>query len=306
MGKPDALDRLAQGLVVLAALVAFANGLFMLVRPLDWYQAVPNVPLTGPFNAHFVRDIGAAYLAAVAMLGWAVVDLRGRWLGLVTGGLWLALHGGIHIYEVSVGICGPAVFLGDVPGVLGPPLLIFAALGLMLARQRIVPQGLPRAIVVPAIKALGDSDYVDEIAAAPGHALDRYLGFVAATAHRHAAPADLFHAARIGATMAEDCGSCTMICARAALADGLDRATINLMLGGGKGLTPDLATAFAFGQAIASQSVEAAALGDVIEAGHGRVVRLELAMAAALVRGYPALKRGLGLSQSCAATRLQL
>ena len=306
MGKPDALDRVAQGLVLLAAIVAFANGLFMLVWPLDWYHAVPNVPLTGPFNPHFVRDIGAAYVAAAVMLGWAVGDLRGRWLGLVTGGLWLALHGGIHVYEVSVGICGPGVFLNDVPGVLGPPLLVLVALGLMLGRQRIVPQGLPRAIIVPAIKALGDADYIDEIAAAPGHALDRYLGFVAATAHRHAAPVALFHAARIGATMAEDCGGCTMICARAALADGIERATVNLMLRGGEGLAPDLATAFAFGQAIASQSLDATSLGDKIETDHGRIVRLELAMAAALVRGYPALKRGLGLSQSCAATPLQI
>lgn len=306
MGKPDALDRVAQGMVLLAALATFANGLFMLIRPLDWYQAVPNVPLTGPFNEHFVRDIGAAYLAAAAMLGWSVGDLRGRWLGLVTGALWLALHGGIHVYEVSVGICGTGVFLSDAPAVLGPPLMVLAALGLMLARRRIVPQGLPSVVVVPAIKALGDGDYIDDIAAAPGPALDRYLGFVAATGHRHAAPVALFHAARIGATLAEDCGGCAMVCARAAIADGIDRSTVNLMLGGGAGLATDLAAAFDFGRAIATQSVDAAALGDAIEAEHGRIVRLELAMAASLVRGFPGLKRGLGLSQSCAAIPLQL
>ncbi|WP_374130407.1 hypothetical protein [Sphingomonas sp. 28-62-20] len=306
MGRPDALDRVAQVLVLIAALAALANGLFMLIWPLDWYQSVPNVPLTGPFNPHFVRDIGAAYLATAMMLGWAVGDLRGRWLGVVTGGLWLALHGGIHIYEVSVGICGTGVFLADAPGVLGPPVLVMTALGVLFGRQRIVPQGLPRAIVVPAIKRLGDGAYIDEIAAAPGHALDRYLGFVSATAHRHAAPIALFHATRIGAIMAEDCGGCTMVCATAALDDGLDRAIVNLMLGGGEGLPADAAMAFNFGRAIAIQSADAAPLGEAIEAGHGRIVRLELAMAAALVRGYPGLKRGLGLLQHCAVTRLQV
>jgi len=44
----------------------------------------------------------------------------------------------------------------------------------------------------------------------------------------------------------------------------------------------------------------------MIEAAYGRVVRLELAMTAALVRGYPGLKRGMGYAQSCALTRLQV
>jgi len=68
----------------------------------------------------------------------------------------------------------------------------------------------------------------------------------------------------------------------------------------------DLGIAFRFGQAIATQSAAAAELGDMIEAAYGRVVRLELAMTAALVRGYPGLKRGMGYAQSCALTRLQV
>lgn len=135
MGKADALDRVAQLLVALAGLVALANGAFMLVSPLDWYGFVPTVRFTGPYNGHFVRDIGAAYLACGLMLGWALPDLRARRLGLVAGGLWLAIHAFIHIYEVSVGICGPGIFWSDAPGVLGPPLLIAAAL--LIVRRRV-------------------------------------------------------------------------------------------------------------------------------------------------------------------------
>jgi hypothetical protein len=304
MGKPDALDRVAQLLVALAALVALANGLFMLVNPLAWYGFLPTVRFTGPYNPHFVRDIGAAYLASGSMLGWASPDLRGRWLGAAAGGLWLALHAGIHVYEVSVGICGPGVFWSDAPGVIGPPLLILAALGVLIARSRITPAGLPRAIILPVLTRMGDGDYIAELAGAPGHAFDRFLGFMPASAHRHEAPPALFHAARIGAVLAEDCGACAMIAARAALVDGVDRETVNtLFAGAGEG---DLGTAFRFGQAIATQSAEAAALGDAIEATQGRVVRLELAMTASLVRGYPGIKRGMGYAQSCALTRLQV
>jgi hypothetical protein len=64
--------------------------------------------------------------------------------------------------------------------------------------------------------------------------------------------------------------------------------------------------AFEFGQSIARHSIDAAALGEQIETEFGRNVRLELAMTAALVRSYPALKRGLGLNQACALTKLSV
>src|SRR3546814_12769552 len=54
--KPDALDRLAQLLMLIAAVTTIANGLFMLVKPLDWYVFVPTVVTTGPPNAHFIRS----------------------------------------------------------------------------------------------------------------------------------------------------------------------------------------------------------------------------------------------------------
>lgn len=46
-----------------------ANGLFMLISPANWYFAVPGVTTTGPFNQHFLGDIGLIFLlVAVAML----------------------------------------------------------------------------------------------------------------------------------------------------------------------------------------------------------------------------------------------
>ena len=52
-------DRWLSGLM---GLLFTANGLAMLAVPLTWYDAVPGVPATGPFNSHFIRDIGAIYL----------------------------------------------------------------------------------------------------------------------------------------------------------------------------------------------------------------------------------------------------
>ncbi|HWU12376.1 MAG TPA: hypothetical protein VN157_00020, partial [Caulobacter sp.] len=64
---------------ILPTLLAI-NGAVMLLVPAWWYPRVPGVIETGPMNDHFVRDVGAAYLACALALGWALKD-RERGLG---------------------------------------------------------------------------------------------------------------------------------------------------------------------------------------------------------------------------------
>ncbi len=307
MGKDNSLDRIAQFLVALAALICLANGAFMLRDPYGWYQVLRTVKFTGPPNQHFIRDIGLAYLACAAMLGFAAINLRMRWLAAFAGSLWLAMHGGLHVWEVLTGICATGRFYADAPAVLGPPLLIWAGLGILIARQRIAPAGTPDFGYLRVVeqRTRGESEYIREIAAAPGGALEKFKHLQPATFHRHEAPADVFHMARMGATLVEDCGPCALTCAEIALSDGIERDLINRALAADP---PEgvLKRAFAFGAAIAQQSGETFALGDAIEAELGRTVRLELAMTSATVRSYPAMKRGLGLTQSCSVTKLEV
>ena len=135
--KPDSLDRLVQLLLLVAAVTTIANGAFMLAKPLDWYVFVPTVVTTGPPNAHFIRDIGLAYLGSGLILLYATADPARRWRAAFVGGLWLTLHGLLHISEVAAGICGPATFWADAPAVLGQPALVIAALAILKLRARI-------------------------------------------------------------------------------------------------------------------------------------------------------------------------
>ena len=135
--KYDALDRLVQILLLIAAVTTIANGIFMLVKPLDWYVFVPTVVTTGPHNAHFIRDIGLAYIGSGLILLYAAANPVRRWRAAVVGGLWLTFHGLLHIYEVAAGICGPATFWADAPAVLGQPALVIVALALLKVRKRI-------------------------------------------------------------------------------------------------------------------------------------------------------------------------
>ncbi|WP_197709640.1 hypothetical protein [Sphingopyxis lindanitolerans] len=135
--RPDTLDRLVQLLLLIAAVTTIANGVFMLAKPLDWYVFVPTVVTTGPPNAHFIRDIGLAYLGSGLILLYAALDPVRHWRAAVVGGLWLALHGLLHIYEVAAGICGPATFWADAPAVIGQPALVIAAIAILRMRKRI-------------------------------------------------------------------------------------------------------------------------------------------------------------------------
>jgi hypothetical protein len=102
---------------------ALANGLFMLLAPSAWYFAVPGVTTTGPFNQHFIRDIGFVFLfiGAAFVIGAARVHLRVALWAAATA--WLTAHALFHFWEVAVGICAPAALPRDFPGVTLPAVL---------------------------------------------------------------------------------------------------------------------------------------------------------------------------------------
>ncbi len=53
-----------RALAALTALFNVANGVWMLLAGSSWYATIPGVSHTGPYNPHFVQDIGAAFLVA--------------------------------------------------------------------------------------------------------------------------------------------------------------------------------------------------------------------------------------------------
>jgi hypothetical protein len=94
------MKRIVAGLL---AVMMGANGAVMMVAGLWWYHAVPGVTQTGPYNPHFVKDIGAAYLVVAGALAWrAVRPLAGQG-ALVAAAVFLGLHAGIHVVDASCG-----------------------------------------------------------------------------------------------------------------------------------------------------------------------------------------------------------
>ena len=114
---------LCLGLAVLLGIALEANGVFMLVSPDNWYLAVPGVTSTGPFNQHFLRDIGLIFvlMGGAFLVGAARPQFRVLLWAAPT--VWLSGHALFHFWEVAVGICSPAVLPRDFPAVTLPAII---------------------------------------------------------------------------------------------------------------------------------------------------------------------------------------
>jgi len=125
---------------------AIANGLFMLIDPERWYLAVPGVTTTGPFNQHFVRDIGLIFLflGGAFLLGAARPELRVPFWAAAS--IWLSGHALFHFWEVAVGICGPSALARDFPAVTLP-----AVVGVIITLWAIIDARQPAVIVAGRI-----------------------------------------------------------------------------------------------------------------------------------------------------------
>jgi hypothetical protein len=117
---------LARVVCLILAVGLVANGLAMLFAGTWWYGVVPGVVATGPFNPHFVRDIGAAYLVVAGGLGWFAARPEQGWAALVAAAAFLTLHAAVHVFDAVCGTRPLADVARDLAGVYLPALVAFA------------------------------------------------------------------------------------------------------------------------------------------------------------------------------------
>lgn len=85
-----------RGIAGLIGLMTLGNGGIMLADGAGWYAGVPGVTETGPYNPHFVADIGLAFIVA----GTALLARAWRpawWPAGVVGAAYLVAHAGLHL-----------------------------------------------------------------------------------------------------------------------------------------------------------------------------------------------------------------
>jgi hypothetical protein len=109
-------------LAAILAVFNLANGLAMLLASSLWWNSVPGVGDTGPFNPHLVRDVGAAFLIAGLALG-ARAWRPAYWPAAVAAAAFLAAHAAIHLVMIAGGHDHHAA--ADIATVIVPAALAF-------------------------------------------------------------------------------------------------------------------------------------------------------------------------------------
>jgi Ca2+/Na+ antiporter len=93
-------------LAILMALGA-VTGLWAYVAPHHWYENFPGMgmrwlPVFGPYNEHFAKDVGAMFLALAALTVMTFVLVGNQTLLRVTGVVWLVFNTLHCTYHLSM------------------------------------------------------------------------------------------------------------------------------------------------------------------------------------------------------------
>lgn len=126
-------------LLALLGLFHLINGLWMLLAPESWYAAVPGVTLEGPFNHHFVGDIGFAFIASGAGMMMALRSGNTAATLARAGATWPTLHACFHVWEwITNALPGDMQILVST----GIGVIVISFLGFALAWIRAKQEGV--------------------------------------------------------------------------------------------------------------------------------------------------------------------
>jgi alkylhydroperoxidase family enzyme len=159
-----------------------------------------------------------------------------------------------------------------------------------------------------AERQLGESiDYARHILRVSLRAFLRYARFLSVAGYRRALPRNVMHVAQLVAVRDEDCGNCVQIGLNVARADGVPVDQLQAVLDQRPdALPPELADAYRFAEAVVTANGRDAEYRERIRARYGEEALVEFALAMASCRTFPVVKRALGYSTSCNATRFRL
>ena len=152
-----------------------------------------------------------------------------------------------------------------------------------------------------------DASYMRELIDTDPAAFFAFSGVSRMAGYRKGAPREALAAARLVATLTEDCGPCTQIVVTMAEEEGVPPAVLKAALTGDEvGMGPDAALAWRFGRASLARDMEAAdPLRDEIVRRWGRKGLAAIALALASARVFPSVKYALGFGKACSKVQVK-
>jgi hypothetical protein len=150
-----------------------------------------------------------------------------------------------------------------------------------------------------------DASYLREILDASRRAFWRVSRLQALAGHREEVPAGPWYAAKLVATMLEDCGPCTQLVADMAEREGVAPPVIGAVVAGREeGMPAEVALGYRFARAVLARHPDADQLRDEVVRRWGRRGLVSLALGITGSRMYPTLKYALGHGRACSAVRI--
>ena len=145
-----------------------------------------------------------------------------------------------------------------------------------------------------------DMGYAHRMLRASRAAFLRFAIFTRGAQHRDGVPLAPWFAARLAATLYEDCGPCTQLVLRMAEDAGVATTTLRAIVEGDEAaLDAETLLALRFARAVLARSPECATLHDEACRRWGERGVVSLALIIANTRVYPTLKRALGYAHAC-------
>ncbi len=150
-----------------------------------------------------------------------------------------------------------------------------------------------------------DTDYMEMLLEQDPAAFFKFNLINIPAAHRRAIPPSPWWAARIRATLWEDCGPCVQLVCNMALEAGV-RAEVGGSIAASDIAALDAETALAvrFTEAVLAHDTGAESLREEVIKRWGQDGLISLALSISLTRVYPSLKYVLGHGQSCSRLRI--
>ncbi len=144
-----------------------------------------------------------------------------------------------------------------------------------------------------------DTDYMRDMLKHSPEGFEKYNAFLPMARYCEKTPPDVYHVTQLAAMKVEDCGDCLQLNIRFALENGVSKEIVRQAINGGDSLPTDLKRVYDFAATVASCSEVDQSLAGEIEEKYGKEVLVEIALAIASSKVFPALRRTLGYAKSC-------
>ena len=152
-----------------------------------------------------------------------------------------------------------------------------------------------------------DTHYMKEMLDVAPAAYETFEAFLPMANFSNKTPKEVLFVAKITSMKNEDCAACLQLNVDMAIEAGVDKSLIKeIIFNEGKHLPSDLKDVYDFSLAVAQNTKIDDNLYDRILTSYSKAIIMELALAIASTKVFPAIKRTLNEAQSCSLIEIKL